>query len=199
MLWSHWVWLPCIYPCVFTQCIYTCIYAVFCLTNFSGHTNEEQKQGPDYSAQSLAKIMFLQLRKFTCIQPRQVMENRLSSPPTLLSVLQLLSCFYPSSFLTTPLSPRRLYFECAGSSASSFKERYFPGHWVEFTLAFSRYFLTLHGLKLRARPLVWPAAIMFVAVIELLSCPWQKVRCRGVKKYSWMWGRFRSLGPSKFL
>lgn len=91
------------------QCIYPCIYAVFCLANVPGHRNEGQKQEPDYPAQSLAEIMFLQLRKFALIQPRQVMETRLSRPPSLLalSVSQLLSCFYPSCLLTAPPAPRR--------------------------------------------------------------------------------------------
>lgn len=73
------------------------------------HTNEGQKQEPDYPAQSLAEIMFLQLRKFTLIQTRQVMETRLSRAPSplVLSVWQLLSCFYPSCFLTASTAPRR--------------------------------------------------------------------------------------------
>lgn len=86
-------WVSLLHCSIFTQAL----MQLFCLASIPEHKNEGQKQEPDSPAQSLAEIIFLQLRKFTLTQPRQVMETRWSRPPSLLalSVSQLLSCFYP--------------------------------------------------------------------------------------------------------
>lgn len=93
-------WVRLLHSSVFTHAF----MQLFCLASIPGHKNEGQKQEPDSPAQSLAEIIFLQLRKFTLTQPRQVSESRSSRPPSLLAlpVSQLLSCLYPPASLLLP-------------------------------------------------------------------------------------------------
>lgn len=84
----------------------------------------------------------------------------------------LLPCCSPS-----PKEMLGLHFVCAGSSASAFRERYFPG--LRLPKHFPGTCLPLRGPRQRTRRLVWSAAVVFVAVIELLSCLWQNVHEEG--------------------
>lgn len=102
----------------------------------------------------------------------------------------LLPCCSPS-----PKEMLGLHFVCAGSSASAFRERYFPG------LRLPKHFpgTCLPSVVRDREPDIWsdPQPLC----LSLSSSSWAVSDRECMKRGSWlvMWGRFRSLGPAKFI